>query len=259
MQEAIHILTVRGVHWLDVVDVLAVALLLFFVLRQVRGTRAVQMIIGVFVLVVANALAGWIGLTATHRVLQNLLFYVPFAIIVLFQDPIRKVLASTGSAFFGRKTVLGITERVAREASHACFSLVQQRQGALILFERTQGLKDFIETGVKINADISRALLVTIFYPGTPIHDGAVIIVEGVIKAANCLLPISSSPLPAEFGTRHRAAVGATEQTDAFCIVVSEERGEVSVVVEGVIQRVSSIDELAARITRLMGGKAVEG
>lgn len=258
MQETLRILMVRGFGWMDAVDIVAVGLILYFVLRQVRGTRVVQMLAGIFLLVAANFVSGWMGLTATHRVLQNLLFYIPFAIIVLFQDPIRKVLASLGSAVFGRREARGISERVAKEAANACFALADQRYGALMLFERTQGLKDLAETGVKIQAVVTRDLLITLFYPGTPTHDGAVIIVEGEIKAARCLLPVSASPLPSLYGTRHRAAVGATEQTDAFCIVVSEERGAVSVVVEGVIQHVSSREELEKKITRLLGGDHYE-
>lgn len=251
-------LSARGVHWLDAVDVVAVTLLLFFVLRQVRGTRAVQMIVGVFALLIGNAVSGWLHLTATHRLLQNLLFYVPFAVIVLFQEPIRKSLAAVGALVFGRRGSRGLTERVAQETTQAAFELAKRRHGALVLFERSQGLKDYVDTGVDIQGEVSSDLLLTLFYPGAPLHDGAVVVAEGLVQAARCFLPLSASPLPTEYGTRHRAAVGITEQTDAVCLVVSEERGAVSLVVEGVIERVNSADELVARLCRLLGGKPVE-
>jgi len=152
MQEAFRMLAVRGVHWYDVLDVLAVALLFFFVLRQVRGTRALQMLLGVLALAVANVASGWLKMTATHRLLQNLLFYIPFAIIVLFQEPIQKALAKLGSIFFGRGATLAVTRRVASETAQASFTLAGRRHGALIIFERTQGLKDIEETGIKVDA-----------------------------------------------------------------------------------------------------------
>jgi diadenylate cyclase len=258
MEEALRALSVRGIHWFDILDIIAVCVLFFFVLRQVRGTRAVQMIVGVFVLLVANVASGWFQLTATHRLLQNILFYVPFAIIVLFQESIRKFLASLGSLFFGRSASIAMSQEIASETAHACFALAELKHGALIIFERTQGLKNYADTGVVVDAAWNSDTLKTIFYPGTPLHDGAVIVAEGTIQAARCFLPISSSPLPTQYGTRHRAAVGVTEETDAVCVVVSEERGAVSVVVEGIIERVSTIEELTSKLARLFGGKAGE-
>ncbi len=139
MEEALRALSVRGIHWFDILDIIAVCVLFFFVLRQVRGTRAVQMIVGVFVLLVANVASGWFQLTATHRLLQNILFYVPFAIIVLFQESIRKFLASLGSLFFGRSASIAMSQEIASETAHACFALAELKHGALIIFERTQG------------------------------------------------------------------------------------------------------------------------
>ncbi len=258
MQEALHALAARGLHWFDVLDVLAVALLFYWVIRQVRGTRAVQMLLGAVVLVVANLVSGWLEMTTTHRILQNVLFYIPFAIIVLFQDTIRKALASLGSAFFSRRMASEATVRLARETAAACFALAGRRHGALVIFERTQGLKDYAETAVKVHAELSSALLTTIFYPGGPMHDGAVIVVEGLVEWAGCLLPLSSSDLPSDFGTRHRAALGVTEETDAVCVVVSEERGTVAIAAEGLIEAVRDAEALEQRLVRLLGGTRVE-
>jgi diadenylate cyclase len=255
MQEAFRMLAARGLHWFDVLDVLAVALLFFFVLRQVRGTRALQMLLGVLALAVANAVSGWLDLTATHRLLQNLLFYIPFAIIVLFQEPIQKALAKLGGVFFGRGATLAVARRVARETAQASFAMAGRRHGALILFERAQGLKDIEETGIKVDAELTADLLTTLFYPGTALHDGAAVVVEDRVRAAGCYLPLSDKPLPTEYGTRHRAAVGVTELTDAVTVIVSEERGVVSLVVDGAIAPVSDAHDLEARLTKLLGGK----
>jgi diadenylate cyclase len=255
MEEVLRTLALRGVHWFDVVDVLAVAVLFYYVMRQVRGTRAVQMLLGVLVLVAANLLSGLLEMTSTHRILQNVLFYIPFAIIVLFQDTIRKALASLGTAFFSRRTALQATGHLAHEAASAAFALASRRHGAILLLERTQGLKDYAETGVRIGTDLSADLLLTIFYPGTPLHDGAVIISEGKIEAAGCFLPLSASELPLELGTRHRAALGISEETDALAVVVSEERGTVSLAVEGAFELMPSSEALEDKLVALLGGR----
>lgn len=255
MQEALRILADRGVQWYDILDILAVTVLFCFVFRQVRGTRAVQMLLGVVVLMVANVLAGYLRLTATQRLLQNLLYYVPFAIIVLFSEPIRKILATLGSGLFGRGATVAAARRVARETAQAAFVLARRRYGALIVLERTQGLKDYAETGVKMHADLTADLLSTLFFPGTPLHDGAAVVVEGQLLAAGCFLPLSQRPLPTEYGTRHRAAVGLTEETDAICVVVSEERGVVSVALDGQLTTQDSVGELEAQLSALLGGR----
>ncbi|MEJ2422681.1 MAG: diadenylate cyclase CdaA, partial [Acidobacteriota bacterium] len=235
MENALKALMIRGFHWYDLLDIIAVAVLIYYAIIQVRGTRAVQMVLGVLVLFVADVLSGWLGMTTTHRILQNLLFYIPFAIIVLFQQTIRRALASLGSMLFGRRALYQAALRSSQEAARACFALAKNYHGGLVIFERTQGLKNYAETGVAIGAGVTSDLIRTIFYPGTPLHDGAVIVSEGEVVAAGCFLPLSALPLPTEYGTRHRAAVGITEETDAVCVVVSEERGRVSLAVNGAI------------------------
>ncbi len=258
MQEAWYALLSRGIGWIDLLDILAVAALLFFIIRQVRGTPAVQMLLGVIVLVVANILAQFLDMAATHRFLQNLLFYIPFAIIVLFREPIRKALAALGSAFFTSRGSLEMRHQLARETAVAVFGLAHLRQGALVVFERTQGLKDYADTGVKVDAEVSSGLLSTIFFPGTALHDGAAVVMDGRLSAAGCYLPLSARDFPTEYGTRHRAAAGITEMTDAVCVVVSEERGSVILAVEGNFERVNSGEELEKKLYQLLGGKPRE-
>ena len=258
MQEALQALAARGLGWIDLLDVLAVAIFIFYIIRQVRGTPAVQMLLGVIVLMAADALSRVLGLTTAHRFLQNLLFYIPFAIIVVFREPIRKTLATLGSAFFSPRGSLGLRHRLARETAIAAFALARQRQGALILFERTQGLKDYADTGVKLDAELTSSLLTTLFYPGTSLHDGAVVVMDGRVAAAGCYLPLSAREFPTEFGTRHRAAAGISELTDAACVVVSEERGMVSVAIEGEFVKVASGEELEKTLYHILGGKARE-
>lgn len=258
MREALHTLAARGIHVQDVLDVLVVAFLFAFVLRQVRGTRAVQMLVGILVLMAANTLAGLLHLSAAHRLLQNLLFYIPFAAIVIFQDTIRKTLASFGGLFFGRRASTEWVQHAARECAHAAFRMAQERHGALVVFERSQGLKDLSETGIPLHANLSSDLLQTVFHPGTPLHDGAVVVADGEVTAAACTLPLTERALPSELGTRHRAAVGVTEETDAVCVAVSEERGVVTLVDGGVLERVATPEDLARRLAVLLGGKTLE-
>ncbi len=254
MEEALKTLAIRGFHWYDALDILAVALLLYYAITHVRGTRAAQMVFGVILLIAANAAAGWLKMSATQRILQNLLVYIPFAVIVLFQDTIQRALASLGGAFFGKRALHRAAERSSAEVARACFALARKRHGALVLFERTQGLKNYAEGGVAIGAQATADLLMTIFYPGTPLHDGAAIVSEGQVAAAGCFLPLTTRPLPLEYGTRHRAAAGITEATDAVCVVVSEERGQVSVAQGGELSLAEDEEALEARLRALLGG-----
>ncbi len=258
MQDVWRVLASRGIGWIDAVDILTVAAFLFFFMRQVRGTPAVQMVLGVIVLVMANVVSQFLGMAATHRFLQNLLFYIPFAIIVLFREPIRKALAALGSTFFTPRGSLELRHQLARETAIAAFALARLRQGALITFERTQGLKDYADTGVKVDAELSSSLLSTLFFTGSPLHDGAAVIMDGRVAAAGCYLPLSAREFPQEYGTRHRAAAGVTELTDALCVVVSEERGSVSVAVEGNFEGAANGEELEKLLYQLLGGKPRE-
>jgi diadenylate cyclase len=224
--------------WRDAVDVLAVAIIIYNLLLLIRGTRAVQMLLGLFFLGLVYYVAVLAELPTLQRILENLLIVLPFAIIVLFQQEIRRALAD-----FGRNPLWGLAKQQKVVASFseivlAATTLSGRRVGALIVIERLQGLRDYVENGIALDAEASYDLLINIFMPDTPLHDGAVIIQDDRIAAAGCFLPLTTNPeLSPELGTRHRAALGISEETDAVAVVVSEETGAVSLAFNGELTR----------------------
>lgn len=224
--------------WRDAIDVLAVAIIIYNLLLLIRGTRAVQILLGLMFLGVVYYVALLAELPTLQQILENLLIVLPFAIIVLFQAEIRRALAN-----FGRNPLWGLAKQQKAVASFgdivlAVTTLSTRRIGALIVIERLQGLRNYIENGIALDANISYDLLINIFVPDTPLHDGAVIVQDDRIAAAACFLPLTSNPeLSKELGTRHRAALGITDETDAVAVVVSEETGVISVAFEGVLYR----------------------
>jgi len=225
-------------NWRDAVDILAVAVIIYNLLLLIRGTRAVQMLLGLFFLVLVYYGALLAELPTLQRILENLLIVLPFAIIVLFQQEIRRALVR-----FGRNPLWGLAKQQKVVASFseivlAATTLSTRRTGALIVIERLHGLRNYIENGIALDAVVSYDLLINIFQPDTPLHDGAVIIQDDRIAAAACFLPLTPNPeLSKEFGTRHRAALGLTEETDAVAVVVSEETGTISVAFDGAMIR----------------------
>jgi len=234
----------------DVVDVLVVSVLVYEALKLIRGTRAIQMAIGSVVVIVLLYLSQAFPLRTVNWLIRNLIVYLPFAAIVLFQQDIRRALSNLGRSPFLR--FLGRSERTTEtieEVVTAAGMLARGRIGALVVLEREIGLRNYIESGIPVDGAVSYDLLTTIFQPSTPLHDGAVVISEGRIAAASCFLPLSVSPrLDRELGTRHRAAIGLTEESDAIAIVVSEERGEISLSRDGKLLRALSPDELRQRL-----------
>jgi diadenylate cyclase len=224
--------------WVDALDVLIVAFLVYQLLQFIRGTHAVQMALGGMVLVLVYFVSQWFHLEAVNWLLRTFLPYVVFGIIVVFQAEIRKVLAH-----LGKPPLLGAfskqrTEEVIDEVVLAATSLAAQRTGAIMVLEREMGLRSYIETGIALDALITYDLLISIFNPGTPLHDGAVIVQGNRIAAAACFLPLTVNPeLSRQLGSRHRAAIGVTEDTDAVAVVVSEETGTISIVTGGKIRR----------------------
>jgi diadenylate cyclase len=224
--------------WLDVVDILIVAFIIYQLLLFIRGTHAVQMALGGLVLVLLYWASKLFDLETVNWLLRTFLPYLVFGIIVVFQSEIRKVLAHLGKtpllgAFQVRKT-----EEVIDEMVLASTTLSSQRTGAIIVVEREMGLRSYIETGIALDAVLTYDLLVNIFSPGTPLHDGAVVIQGNRVAAAACFLPLTVNPeLSRTLGSRHRAAIGVTEDTDALAVVVSEETGIISLVTGGVIRR----------------------
>lgn len=240
-------LTVTGV-----IDILVVAFLVYQALMVVRGTRAWHILIGISFMVLLYAVAVWTGLEALRSVLSFIVPYLGLAIIVLFQSEIRRTLAS-----LGRKGWLSAGFR-STESMHeivlAVEQLADQKTGALIVLECDIGLRTFVESGVPLEARISRDLLLSIFQPGLPLHDGAVIVQKDRIAAAACFLPLTTNPaLSRNFGTRHRAAIGITEETDCLSIVVSEETGRISAAAGGELTSGLTVGALQERINQHFG------
>ena len=229
-------------------DILLVALVIYQVLVMVRGTRAAPMLAGLAVVALAFYLAPTDKLITLNWVVSHVLPYVVFALIVVFQSEIRHLLADLGR----RLTFLrgSSTDTDAYDDIVLAANLFSQHQtGALIVIERDIGLRTHIESGVPLDARLSYDLLATIFRPSAPLHDGAVIVQKDRIAAAACFLPLSMNPLlSTQLGTRHRAAIGITEETDAIAVVVSEETGAISMALGGQIERDLTVDQLRDRL-----------
>lgn len=244
----------QGFDWLrTVIDILIVALLFYRLFILVRGTRAIQMFIGLVVLVVLSAVAQWLQLAALNWLLDSLRTVWVIAFIIIFQPELRKALTQIGqSRLFNR--FVGVTEfTYLNEVQNGVERASRKGLGALIVIERNVGLKNYIETGTQIEATVSAELLETIFTPPSPLHDGAVVLRGSQIIAAGCILPISANPdLEKTLGTRHRAAVGLSEETDAIVIVVSEETRQISIAENGRLTRNLQIGELKSRLSSLL-------
>jgi diadenylate cyclase len=240
--------------WWDLVDILVVSILIYEVLKLIRGTRAVQMAFGASILVLLFYGSRWGQLETTHWLIRNLFGYIVFAVIVLFQADIRRALAHLGRApFFRYFAKEESAEESIEELAMAVSMLSAQRIGAIVAIERQIGLRNYIEGGIPLDAVMTYDLLLSIFQPVSPLHDGAVIVQEDRVAAAACFLPLTVNPkLSKELGSRHRAAIGLTEENDAVAIVVSEETGAISIVADGQIERGLSVEALRARLRLLL-------
>jgi len=225
--------------WRDALDIVVMAVLIYQVGLLIRGTRALQALVGVLVVIVAYWTTGPdkpLRLATFHQVLGHILFYAPFAVIVLFQNAIRRALARLGRTSILGIGAHGITDPMIDEVLAATFALAERRVGAIFVIEREQALRDVVESGTPLDAAITRDLLLNIYSPGAPLHDGAVVIGDGRVRAASCFLPVTADPaLSREYGSRHRAVIALTEEYDSVAIVISEERGEVRTAIEGVL------------------------
>jgi diadenylate cyclase len=237
----------------SVFDILVVAFLVYEFLKLIKGTRAIPMLVAVVILGFAFWIAHLEALKTVDWLITTLLPYAIFALIVVFGAEIRHALARLGqrlsSARGGAFNGTDSYEDIVLAANH--FS--QTLTGALIVIEREIGLRTFVESGVPLDANLSFDLLVTIFRPSAPLHDGAVIVQKGRIAAAACFLPLSMNPvLSTQFGTRHRAAIGITEETDAISVVVSEETGSISIAVGGQIEHDITVEYLRERLSEVL-------
>src|SRR5438874_982807 len=242
------------IGWWDLVDILVVSAIIYEILKLIRGTRAVQMAVGGGFLVALFYLSRWGRLETVNWLIRNMVGYLVFAIIVLFQSDIRRALAHLGRApFFRYFAKPESAEETIEELVVAASMLSAHRIGAIVALERQIGLRNYIEGGIPLDAVLTYDLLVSIFQHDSPLHDGAVIVQDDRVAAAACFLPLTVNPkLSKELGSRHRAAIGLTEENDSVAIIVSEETGNVSIVVDGQIERGLDTDTLRARLRSLV-------
>jgi diadenylate cyclase len=249
-----------GIRWQDVVDIAIVSFLIYWIIILVKGTKAVQMIFGLALIIIAFIVSRKGELLTLHWILNSFLSSIILVIIVIFQNDIRRALTTVGkNPLF---TGFGFAEESLffEELIRASVSLASKKIGALIVFERNTGLREYIEGGTDLDAKVSTELIVSIFTPPSPLHDGAVIIRDGKVAAAGCLLPLSmDTEISNDMGTRHRAAIGLTKETDAAVIIISEETGTMSLALDGRITRNLDAPALGKILQRLFQRKRRRG
>ena len=228
----------KELRWQDIIDIAIVTFVFYRLLLLIKGTRAFHMLMGLVVLFVTFVISRWAGLYTLDWLIQSFGSYIVLALIILFQPEIKKALAQMGQNPLTQRLIQMEESKYIEEIIRASVSMASKKIGAIIVIERNTELKDLVEMGIQLDARITRELLTSIFLPYSPIHDGAVIIKGDRIAAAGCFLPLTlSADVSKALGTRHRAAIGVTEETDAVVIVVSEETGDISVSIDGNIMR----------------------
>lgn len=259
MVSILDFLRITSFSFRDLLDIALVAFISYRVLLLMKGTRGAQMTIGIITLLLFSWVTRYYNLAAVAWLLSNVLTYIFFAIIVLYQTELRMVLTRIGIfSIFGRRSREQKQDGV-EEIVQAASSMASQKIGALIIVEREIGIRTYAVGGITIDGAITYDLLVTIFFHDTPLHDGAVIVRKNRIVAAGCFLPLTSDPhLSQELGTRHRAAIGITEDTDAVAVVVSEETGTISLAIDGKITRNHSGDELRNVLRAALAGREIQ-
>ncbi|MDD9950109.1 MAG: diadenylate cyclase CdaA [Zetaproteobacteria bacterium] len=237
--------------WWAVLDIALVAVVIYYVLLLVRGTRTAQVLAGVLILVGAFLLSSAAPLTVVNWVMNKFYSSIILILVILFQDDVRHGLGKIGKQSLIKGTDQNYSRVMLEEVSKAAFSLASRRVGALIVFERNIILSRYVDIGIPLDAKVSKELLMTIFVPQTPLHDGAVILQQGKLAAAGCFLPLTRmEDLSKDLGTRHRAAIGISQETDALVVLISEERGDVCWVVDGEIKSVQKKDQLTALLNK---------
>ncbi len=256
------ITTVKNFMWQDIIDIAIVAILIYYVMKFIRDTRAAQLLKGILVIVLIYQLANTLNLQATSFILQSTLEFGILAVLIVFQPELRTLLERIGRSgnksnlpFFAaerKQTDAEIADNV-QNIVDAVSNMSATKTGALIVVERTTKLGEVINTGTTIEAGIVCDLITNIFYPKAPLHDGAMIIRDGKIKAAGCFLPLTTRKFENDLGTRHRAGIGVSEISDAIVILVSEETGIISVAMEGNLQRRLTPDALQTLMMKELG------
>jgi diadenylate cyclase len=244
---------VHKIWLLDVLDILLVAVLFYRLLVGVKGTRSAQMFVGLLVLVVVSGLARLLGLIAVDYIATNLRTVWLITFVILFQPELRHALAQFGRTRYFRSFLRVDEYGVLGEVVRAAESLSSNRHGGLIVMERNEGRRHFVETGTRLDARVKSALVETLFTPNSPLHDGAVIIRGDQVVAAGCILPLSQNPrISPALGTRHRAALGISEETDAVAVCVSEHSGAISVAWRGVLMERLDEGKLRSELARIL-------
>lgn len=219
-------------RWQDVVDILVVAFVIHQLISIIKGTRSVQMVLGLIIITIVYFLARILDLSTLMWLMQTFLSSILLIVIIVFQQDIRRALTQVGKTPFQKD--MDVADKELDEIIRTVFYLAKRRIGALIVLERETGLRDFVESGFELDARLTKELLISIFMPVSPLHDGGVIVSNGRIRTAGCILPLSQNPyINKRYGTRHRAAIGLSEETDAVIVVVSEETQEISIVRNG--------------------------
>jgi diadenylate cyclase len=242
------------ITWWDVLDILIVSVIIYELLKLIRGTRAVQMATGIALIVVLFYFSRGFQLETLNWLIRNIVGYVVFAAIVLLQSDIRRALTHLGRARLFRRFQTRVSDDdTVEELVVATTTLAKREIGAIIVLERSIGLRNYIEGGIPLDAKLTYDLLVSIFQPTAPLHDGAAIVRGDRIAAAACFLPLTTNPrLSRELGSRHRAAIGVTEENDSVAIVVSEETGRISIVEDGNLEYDIDADRLRARLKSVL-------
>lgn len=242
-------------RWQDGLDIFLLAVIIYSGINLIRGTRAVPMLIGLGMVYAIYFVSGQLEIYTINILLQNLLGWSLVLVFIVFQNDIRRALTQvgTGPLFSARDRIA--QNQAVEELVKGVTYLASRRVGALIVLQSEVGLNEYIEVGTRLEAQVSKELVTSIFLPNSPIHDGALIIQHGLITAAGCFLPLTTNPAVSKtLGTRHRAAIGLTEETDAVAIVVSEEDGMISMVREGKITRDVDAGTLRTTLQRLLVG-----
>lgn len=245
---------------LNILDILLVWFVIYKILALIKGTKAVQLLKGIFVIVIIRIITVYLGLTTLSWMTKQVIDFGFLAIIIIFQPELRRALEQLGRGkLFARSSMQEDEEqdRLIAAMTKSVSYMAKRRIGALVSIEKNTGLNDYIETGISMKSDISSELMINLFIPNTPLHDGAVIIQKNRVAAAACYLPLSESPfISKELGTRHRAAIGISEVTDAVTIVVSEETGGISLTVNGELHRDLTLEEFEHRLRKAWFGDA---
>lgn len=237
-----------------VIDILLVTYVIYKIVMLIRGTRAVQLLKGILVIVITWLLSSYFQLTTLHFLMSQAVTFGVLALVIIFQPELRRALEQLGRGkFFSRTHSIEEEEMLTKmigEVVKSVTYMAKRRIGALIVIERDTGLNDYVETGIPIGGKVTSELLINIFIPNTPLHDGAVIIRKDRVLAAGCYLPLSENPtISKELGTRHRAAIGMSEVSDGLSIVVSEETGQVSFALNGVVHRGLTEEQLTSLLS----------